>query len=206
MSGWLLAVGKRLAKDVNRIKIGILALQGAFREHKRIFDELGAESMLVKLPEHLDAIDALIIPGGESTAIGRLLREYELINPIRNMAAQGMPVLGTCAGMIVLAKQIVGAPEPHLALMDIEVNRNSFGRQRESFETDLDIPAIGSVGFPAVFIRAPHVESVGAGVEVLAHYEDRVVACREGQYLALSFHPELTGDNRLHAYFLDMIR
>lgn len=187
-------------------KIGILALQGAFREHKRIFDALSAETVLVKLPEHLDAIDGLVIPGGESTAIGRLLREYKLIDGIRKLAAEGMPVMGTCAGMIVLAKDIIGSPEPHLALMDIKVNRNSFGRQRESFETDLDIPVIGLSGFPAVFIRAPHVESVGEGVEVLARYEDRVVACREGQFLALSFHPELTNDNRLHAYFLEMVR
>ncbi|MCL6455123.1 MAG: pyridoxal 5'-phosphate synthase glutaminase subunit PdxT [Alicyclobacillus sp.] len=186
-------------------KIGVLALQGAFREHKRLFEMLGAETVLVKLPEHLEGIDGLVIPGGESTAIGRLLREYALVEPIRRLAVEGMPVMGTCAGMIVLAKEIVGAPEPHLALMDIRVNRNSFGRQRESFETDLDIPAIGAPAFPAVFIRAPHVESVGAGVDVLARYEDRIVACREGQFLALSFHPELTDDTRLHNYFLEMV-
>lgn len=188
------------------MKIGVLALQGAFREHRRLFESLGAETTLVKLPSHLDGVDALIVPGGESTAIGKLLREYDLIRPIQERAAAGMPVMGTCAGMIVLAKEVIGAPEPHLALMDIRVNRNSFGRQRESFETDLEIPAIGEHPFPAVFIRAPHVESVGQSVEVLARYEDRVVAAREGQFLALSFHPELTNDSRLHQYFLDMVQ
>lgn len=188
------------------MKIGVLALQGAFREHRRLFESLGAETTLVKLPSHLDSVDALIVPGGESTAIGKLLREYDLIRPIQERAAAGMPVMGTCAGMIVLAKEVIGAPEPHLALMDIRVNRNSFGRQRESFETDLEIPAIGEHPFPAVFIRAPHVESVGQSVEVLARYEDRVVAAREGQFLALSFHPELTNDSRLHQYFLDMVQ
>ena len=187
------------------MKIGVLALQGAFREHRNLFERLGAETTLVKLPEQLEGLNGLVIPGGESTTMGKLLREYDLLHPIQGLGQEGFPLLGTCAGMIVLAKQIVGAPEPHLALMDITVNRNSFGRQRESFETDLDIPAIGDDPFPAVFIRAPHVEAVGEGVEVFARYHDRVVAAREGNLVALSFHPELTDDDRLHQYFLDIV-
>jgi len=187
------------------MKIGVLALQGAFREHARMFGELGVDTELVKLPKHLDGVDGIVIPGGESTTMGKLLRENKLLEPVQELGRSGTPMFGTCAGMIVLAKHIQGAEEPHLALMDIDVNRNSFGRQRDSFEADLDIPAIGAAPFPAVFIRAPHVTSIGSGVEVLAKYEDRVVAAREGHYLALSFHPELTDDNRLHAYFVDMI-
>lgn len=187
------------------MKIGVLALQGAFREHHRMFGELGAETVLVRLKSHLEGLDALVVPGGESTSIGRLLREYDLIQPIRNLAAQGMPVFGTCAGMIVMANQISGGEEPHLALMDVEVNRNSFGRQRESFETDLAVPALGPEPFPAVFIRAPHIVSVGEDVKVLATYQDRIVAVEQGNHLALSFHPELTEDNRWHAYFMTKI-
>ncbi|WP_026963048.1 pyridoxal 5'-phosphate synthase glutaminase subunit PdxT [Alicyclobacillus herbarius] len=187
------------------MKIGVLALQGAFREHERIFSSLGAETVLVKKVDHLDSLDGLVIPGGESTSIGRLLREYHLIEPIRELAGDGLPVLGTCAGMIVLAKRIHGGEEPHLALMDIEVDRNSFGRQRESFEAELDIPEIGDTPFPAVFIRAPHVVEVDEGVSVLARYQDRIVAVREGNLVALSFHPELTDDTRLHQYFLKLI-
>ncbi|MCL6548185.1 MAG: pyridoxal 5'-phosphate synthase glutaminase subunit PdxT [Alicyclobacillus sp.] len=188
------------------MKIGILAVQGAFREHARKFEQLGAETVLVKRPPHLEGLDGLVIPGGESTSIGRLMREYDLIQPIRDMVNEGMPVLGTCAGMIVLANRIHGGEEPHLALMDVEVNRNSFGRQRDSFETDLDIPVIGEPPFPAVFIRAPDITSVGEGVEVLATYEGRVVAVQQGHRVALSFHPELSEDNRLHEYFLDLVR
>lgn len=190
------------------MKIGILALQGAFREHDRAVTSLGAEAVLVKRKEHLDALDGLIVPGGESTSMGRLLREYDLIAPIREMAATGFPVFGTCAGMIVLANKIQGAngqEEAHLGLMDVEVSRNSFGRQKDSFETDLDIAALGNEPFPAVFIRAPHILGVGSGVEVLSTYEDRVVAVRQGHLLAVSFHPELTGDTRLHSLFLDTV-
>jgi 5'-phosphate synthase pdxT subunit len=187
------------------MKIGVLALQGAFHEHARMLGDLGAEPVLVKLPHHLEGIEGLVIPGGESTTIGKLLREYELMAPIRQMAQDGMPVFGTCAGMIVMAARIQGEPEPHLALMDVTVNRNSFGRQRESFETDLDIPEIGEKPFRAVFIRAPHIESVGEGVKTLAMYEGRIVAVREGKFIATSFHPELTADDRLHAYFLDIV-
>jgi pyridoxal 5'-phosphate synthase pdxT subunit len=187
------------------MKIGVLALQGAFQEHQEMLEQLGAETVLVKKPEHLEGIDGLVVPGGESTTMGKLLREYNLLDPIRAMGQQGMPVFGTCAGMIVMAKAIQGADEPHLALMDVEVNRNSFGRQINSFETDLDIPAIGDEPFPAVFIRAPHITRVGDNVKVLSTYEDRVVAAQQGNLLALSFHPELTGDNRIHKYFLSLV-
>jgi 5'-phosphate synthase pdxT subunit len=187
------------------MKIGILALQGAFREHEQMLQNLGAETVLVKKPEHLEGLDGIVIPGGESTSIGRLLREYQLIEPIRKMASEGMPVFGTCAGMIVMAKEIVGGEEPHLALMDVSVNRNSFGRQVDSFETDLDIPAIGDSPFPAVFIRAPHIANVGEACEVLGTYQDRIVAVKQGNLLALSFHPELTNDDRFHRLFLKMV-
>ncbi|QQE78968.1 pyridoxal 5'-phosphate synthase glutaminase subunit PdxT [Alicyclobacillus sp. SO9] len=187
------------------MKIGVLALQGAFREHVKLLESLGADAPLVKRDFHLEGLDGLVIPGGESTTIGRLLREYNLMEPIRERASQGFPLFGTCAGMIVLANQIEGAEEPHLAVMNMKVNRNSFGRQRESFEADLEIPVIGSEPFPAVFIRAPHVVEVGEHVEVLCCYNDRMVAVQEGNLLALSFHPELTGDARLHRHFLTMV-
>jgi 5'-phosphate synthase pdxT subunit len=187
------------------MKIGVLALQGAFREHAKMLEQLGADTVLVKLPKHLDGIEGLVIPGGESTTIGKLMREYDLLEPIRAMGREGLPVFGTCAGMIVMAKEIEGAEEPHLGLMSVRVNRNSFGRQRESFETELDMPAVGEEPFPAVFIRAPHVTRVGEGVDVLARYGDRIVAAREGNFLALSFHPELTDDPRIHKYFLSMV-
>lgn len=187
------------------MNIGVLALQGAFREHAKILEALGANTRLVKRDFHLDGLDGIVVPGGESTTMGKLLREYELLEPIRNRAQQGFPVFGTCAGMIVMAKEIQGAEEPHLAIMDMEVNRNSFGRQRESFEANLDIPALGSDPFPAVFIRAPHVVSVGPEVKVLCEYHNRIVAAQQNNLLALSFHPELTGDYRLHQHFMDMV-
>jgi pyridoxal 5'-phosphate synthase pdxT subunit len=187
------------------MKIGVLALQGAFREHEKMLQQLGADTVLVKLPKHLDDIAGLVIPGGESTTIGKLMREYGLLEPIREMGQEGLPMFGTCAGMIVMAKEIEGAEEPHLGLMNVRVNRNSFGRQRESFEADLEMPAVGDAPYPAVFIRAPHVTQVGQGVDVLAKYGDRIVAAREGNFLALSFHPELTDDPRIHKYFLSMV-
>lgn len=190
------------------MKIGVLAVQGAFREHEQMLRDLGADVVQVRLQPHLEGLEGLVIPGGESTAIGKLMRAYGLVAPIRAQFQQGMPVFGTCAGMIIMANRIHGGDEPHLGLMDVEVNRNSFGRQRESFETDLEIPAIGATPdqpFPAVFIRAPHIASVGSDVQVLSRYEDRVVAVRQGNALALSFHPELTGDNRIHQYFMGMV-
>lgn len=187
------------------MKIGILAVQGAFREHERMLHKLGANTLYVKKQSHLEGIDGLVIPGGESTSIGRLMREYDLIAPIRELASGGMPVMGTCAGLIVLAKTIANGDEPHLALLDAVVDRNSFGRQRESFEADLDVPVLGDTPFPAVFIRAPHVKSVGDVVTVLARYEDRIVGVEQRNLLGFSFHPELTGDDRIHQYFLQKV-
>lgn len=190
------------------MNIGVLALQGAFIEHERMLRRLGHQVTQVRLPQHLDSIDRLIIPGGESTTIGKLLVTYNLIEPIRERARREMPIWGTCAGMILLAKEIAeGRPEgqPALALMDITARRNAFGRQLDSFEADLKIEDLGSAPFRAVFIRAPLIDKVGAGVEPLAKLDDsRIVAARQGRLLATAFHPELTNDPRLHELFLDM--
>ncbi|MEO1165034.1 MAG: pyridoxal 5'-phosphate synthase glutaminase subunit PdxT [Chloroflexota bacterium] len=188
-------------------KIGILALQGAFIEHQQQFDALGAETIQVRLPEHLEGLDGLVIPGGESTTIGKLATEYKLIDPLRKFASK-KPTWGTCAGMIFLAKDIGIEAQPILGLMDITVNRNAFGRQVDSFETDLTIAGIQSedVPFHAVFIRAPLVTEVTDDVTVLAQLDDeKIVAVEQGHLLATAFHPELTDDNRIHAYFYDMV-
>ncbi|MEL7434102.1 MAG: pyridoxal 5'-phosphate synthase glutaminase subunit PdxT [Chloroflexota bacterium] len=188
-------------------KIGILALQGAFIEHQQQFDALGAETIQVRLPEHLEGLDGLVIPGGESTTIGKLATEYKLIDPLRKFASK-KPTWGTCAGMIFLAKDIGIEAQPILGLMDISVNRNAFGRQVDSFETDLTIAGIQSedVPFHAVFIRAPLVTEVTDDVTVLAQLDDeKIVAVEQGHLLATAFHPELTDDNRIHAYFYDMV-
>jgi len=181
--------------------VGILALQGAFIEHEHTLRQLGVNALEVRLPEHLDKIDALIIPGGESTTIGKLAVTYKLLEPLRAFARQ-KPVWGTCAGMIMLAKDI-GRDQPLIGVMDIQVNRNAFGRQVDSFETDLKVPALGPEPFHAVFIRAPLVTSVKNGVQILSQLEDGgIVAVREGHWLATAFHPELTQDDRFHRYFL----
>lgn len=187
------------------MKVGVLALQGAFIEHEKMLRSLGADVVQVRLPEHLEGLDALIIPGGESTTIGKLAVQYGLIEPLREFAAE-KPTWGTCAGMIFLAKEIGLDRQPILGLMDITVNRNAFGRQIDSFETDLPVKGLDE-SFPAVFIRAPIATAAGEGVEVLSQLDDqRIVAARQGHWLATAFHPELTGDTRLHAYFLQMAR
>lgn len=190
------------------MKIGVLALQGDFREHVEMLRALGADACEVRLPEELEGLDGLIIPGGESTTIGKLAVEYGLIEPIRAFAASGKPLWGTCAGMIVLAKD-VGMRQPLVGVMDVKVKRNAFGRQVDSFETELDVPAINNGDkkpFHAIFIRAPMMESVGKGVDVLAKLEDgTIVAARQGNLLATSFHPELTHDARFHKYFLERL-
>lgn len=187
------------------MKIGVLSLQGAVAEHIRSVERAGAEGIAVKKIEQLDELSGLIIPGGESTTIGKLMRKYDFIEAIRQFSNQGKPVFGTCAGLIVLAKTIQGQEEAHLELMDITVSRNAFGRQRESFETDLNIKGIEEP-VRAVFIRAPLIQSVGMGVDVLSEYNGEIVAARQGHLLASSFHPELTDDYRLHQYFVDMVR
>ncbi|WP_098741249.1 pyridoxal 5'-phosphate synthase glutaminase subunit PdxT [Paenibacillus sp. EZ-K15] len=187
------------------MKVGVLALQGAVAEHIRSITLAGAEGVLIKKVEQLDGIDGLIIPGGESTTIGKLMRKYDFMDPIRQFSAQGKPIFGTCAGLIVLAERIQGDEEAHLKLMDITVARNAFGRQRESFETDLPVKGIEEP-VRAVFIRAPLILEVGAGVEVLSTYKDEIVTARQGHLLAASYHPELTDDYRLHQYFVEMVR
>ncbi|HEY74556.1 MAG TPA: pyridoxal 5'-phosphate synthase glutaminase subunit PdxT [Thermoflexia bacterium] len=189
------------------MKIGVLAVQGAFIEHEQMLRRIGVEPVEVRLPEHLEGIEGLIIPGGESTTIGRVSGKWGLLEPIRDLARSGRPVWGTCAGMILMAKEVVdGVPgQPLLGLMDVTVRRNAFGRQVDSFETDLEVPALGDLPFRAVFIRAPLIERVGEEVEVLARLEDgTVVAVRQGNLLATSFHPELTEDVRFHRYFLGL--
>jgi len=191
--------------------IGVLALQGAFIEHIQILRELGREAREVRLPADLGGIGRLIIPGGESTTIGKLAVSYGLLERVRELAAAGVPVWGICAGMVFLAREIGGGDQPILGLMDIRVRRNAFGRQVESFEADLEVAALralerGDGTFHAVFIRAPSVESVGDGVEILARLEDgAVVAVRQANLLATAFHPELTPDPRFHEYFLRMM-
>ncbi|MCL0081060.1 pyridoxal 5'-phosphate synthase glutaminase subunit PdxT [Peptococcaceae bacterium] len=185
--------------------VGVLALQGAFREHEKILQSCGANTRQVRLPQHLAGLDALVIPGGESTAIGKLLVKYHLLAPIKELGQKGLPVFGTCAGLILLAKKIAGANQPALQLMDIAVARNAFGRQVDSFETGLTIPALGEPDYQAVFIRAPYIISVEPGVEVMATYQNKIVLARQNNFLAAAFHPELTNDLWLHQYFLEMI-
>jgi 5'-phosphate synthase pdxT subunit len=202
------AVGDRLARA------GVLGLQGDFREHLDTFQRLGADAVDVRRPEQLDEVDALVIPGGESTTIGKLALLYGFIPKLKERVADGMAVWGTCAGAIFIARTVPGHPHPLAELMDITVRRNAFGRQLDSFEADLDVPALGSDPFHAVFIRAPLIEAVGPGVEVLARLDDAragvpgsaatIVAARQDHLLATSFHPELTHDGRFHDYFLKL--
>ncbi|WP_340020697.1 pyridoxal 5'-phosphate synthase glutaminase subunit PdxT [Paenibacillus sp. FSL K6-1096] len=186
------------------MRIGVLALQGAVTEHIVSIGKTGAEGVAIKRTEQLSEIDGLIIPGGESTTIGKLMRKYGFIEAIREFAGQGKPIFGTCAGMIVLAKQIEGGESAHLELMDITVARNAFGRQRESFECDLEVKGI-TEPVRAVFIRAPLITGTGKDVDVLAVYNSEIVTARQGNLLVSSFHPELTDDYRLHQYFADMV-
>jgi 5'-phosphate synthase pdxT subunit len=189
------------------MKIGVLASQGAFAEHIKTLHKLDIEVVPVRLPEELKGLDGLILPGGESTTISKLMDAYDLMHRISSLAKQGMPIFGTCAGMILLAKKISGNNTTSLGLMDITVKRNAFGRQVDSFETDLKVPALGKVPFPAVFIRAPVIESCEKDVEVLARLEDNtIVAVKQGKLLATAFHPELTNDLRFHQYFLDITK
>ncbi len=188
------------------MKIGVLALQGAFTEHIAVLRRLKVDTTPVRLPHQLVGLDGLIIPGGESTSITKLMLSYDLMREIGNLAKNGLPILGTCAGMIVLAKELLDDSIQPLGVMDIKVSRNAFGRQRESFETELSIPVLGEKPFPGVFIRAPLIEQVNSGVEILARLaDDTVVAARQGKLLACAFHPELTGDLRLHKYFLNIV-
>jgi pyridoxal 5'-phosphate synthase pdxT subunit len=186
--------------------IGVLALQGAFVEHAAMLRGLGVAVREVRLPAQLPGLAGLVIPGGESTTIGKLLVAYQLLEPLRALIAAGLPVFGTCAGLILLAKDVGGLEQPLLAAMDVRVRRNAFGRQLQSGEADLLLPPLGERPLRAVFIRAPVIEAVGPGVEVLARLDDgRIVAARQGRLLVTAFHPELTGDDRLHRYFLEQL-
>ncbi|OEH84264.1 glutamine amidotransferase subunit PdxT [Desulfuribacillus stibiiarsenatis] len=184
--------------------IGVLALQGAVREHMNMIEKAGAKAVAVKKLEQLEEIDGLILPGGESTTIGKLMKKYGFDEGIRKFA-EAKPVMGTCAGMIVLAKEIVGQEEAHLGLLDISVERNAFGRQVDSFEQKLNIPGVGE-DYCSVFIRAPLVAEVKSdNVQILAQHDQRTVIVRQGNILGMSFHPELTDDERVHRYFIEMV-
>jgi 5'-phosphate synthase pdxT subunit len=187
-------------------RIGILALQGAVREHADAVRAIGAEPVFVRLPADMEGLDALILPGGESTTMRRLIDRYGLREPILAMARGGAPMLGTCAGMILLADRLTDAEGPVLRLLDATVERNAYGRQLDSYETDLDMPELGPEPMHAVFIRAPVVADAGPSVEVLARdARGRPIAVRQGRVLATAFHPELTGDRRLHRLLLQLI-
>jgi len=188
------------------VKIGVLALQGAVTEHIGMLSALDAEAIPVRLSSELDDLDALIIPGGESTTISKLLSDYGLIEPIRKLAKQGFPLFGTCAGLVLLAKKVPDLEMESVGVMDIEVKRNAFGRQVDSFEADLQIPALGNENFHGVFIRAPIIEKAERSVEILCKLNGSPVAVRQGKMLACAFHPELTDDLRFHRYFLDLVK
>ena len=187
---------------MSQLCVGVLALQGAFREHVAAVASLGATAREVRQLKDIEGIDALIIPGGESTTMGKLLNEWNMLEPLRQRILDGMPVYGSCAGLILLCREIENSYQPRLGVLDATVRRNAFGRQVDSFETDLSIPEIGADPIPAVFIRAPVITGVGAGVTVLAEVKGQAVAVRQNNILATSFHPELTPDTRMHSYFL----
>lgn len=186
------------------MKIGVLALQGAFREHCRMLELCGAQACEVRTPAELCGVDGLILPGGESTTIGKLMTEWNLLPCIKEQYQNGMPIYGTCAGMILLCNDIVDSAQPRLGLLDARVRRNGFGRQRESFEAMLDVPELGPKPLAAVFIRAPYIERSGPGVSVLAKVNEKIVIARQDKILVTAFHPELTDDDRVHRYFLQI--
>ena len=190
------------------MKIGILALQGAFLEHEKVLDKLGVESVelrnLEDFQKHQSSLSGLILPGGESTVMGKLLRDQQMLTPLREAILNGLPVFGTCAGLILLARQITSQEESHLATMDILVERNAYGRQLGSFYTEADCKGVGNI--PMTFIRGPIIREVDKDVDVLAIVNDQIVAAREKNMLVTSFHPELTNDVRLHQYFIDMCK
>ncbi|MRG87938.1 pyridoxal 5'-phosphate synthase glutaminase subunit PdxT [Salinibacillus xinjiangensis] len=186
-------------------KIGVLGLQGAVREHVRSLEACGAEAVVIKRKEQLEEVEGLILPGGESTTMRRLIDKYDFLDALKNFGQSGKPMFGTCAGLILLAKEIGSISTGHLELMDIKAERNAFGRQRESFEADIDLKGIAE-GFNAVFIRAPYILETGDDVEILATYYDKIVAAQQDHYLACAFHPELTDDHRFTQHFVDMVK
>lgn len=186
------------------VKIGVLGLQGAIAEHVKALEASNAETVVVKRAAQLEDLDGLVMPGGESTTMRRLIDKYELFQSLQEFAASGKPVFGTCAGLILMAKEIEGQGHTHLGLMDMTVRRNAFGRQRESFEAELMIKGV-SDHFTGVFIRAPFIVEVGEDVEILSKVNNQIVAARQGRFLTCSFHPELTDDARFHDYFVKMV-
>lgn len=190
------------------MKIGILALQGAFEEHEKVLDKLGVTSVEIRnlddFQQHQSDLSGLIMPGGESTTIGKLLRDQQMLLPIREAILSGLPVFGTCAGLILLAKEIISQEESHLATMDIVVERNAYGRQLGSFYTEAECKGVGKI--PMIFIRGPIISSLGEDAEILATVDDQIVAAQEKDMLVTSFHPELTDDVRLHQYFINMCK
>lgn len=188
------------------MKIGVLALQGAFREHRMVMEALGCQVVEVRKPEHLEGLSGLILPGGESTTIGKLLNDFHIMEPLRQKALEGFPIFGTCAGLILLSKNILSSDQPRLELMDTEVMRNAYGRQVDSFEISFEVKGIEGGPMEAVFIRAPFIERVGPGVQVLAEFDGKIVVAQQGNLLVAAFHPELTEDFRLHEYFLGICK
>lgn len=199
MKKWQKEVGKK------RMKIGVLALQGAVDEHIKKIENLGHDGILIKKADQLDHLDGLILPGGESTTIGKLINIYGFTEALTNFSKQQKPIYGTCAGLILLAREVNNSNNNYLGLMDIKAERNAFGRQRESFEADINIKGVGE-NYRAVFIRAPYILSVKENVEVLASYDNKIVAARQDHLLCCAFHPELTEDSRMHTYFLNMVK
>ncbi|MFT8470111.1 MAG: pyridoxal 5'-phosphate synthase glutaminase subunit PdxT [Oenococcus sp.] len=185
------------------VKIGVLALQGAVSEHVKALEKSGAQAVTVKHPAELSGLDGLVLPGGESTTMRRLMDRSGLFEAVKKFA-ETKAVFGTCAGLILMAKQIEGRKGPHLGLLDIDVKRNAFGSQVDSFQTTLDIKDVAE-NFDGIFIRAPYIKSVADNVQVLSTYEDHIVACRQGRFLACAFHPELAGDSRFHDYFVKIV-
>jgi 5'-phosphate synthase pdxT subunit len=190
-----------------RPRVGVLAVQGAFDEHEAALAAVGADPSQVRRPEHLDGLDGLVLPGGESTTVGLVAQRTGLLGALRRaIVEEGLPVFGTCAGLIMLARETTGGAQPLIGGLDLVVRRNAFGRQAASFEAELEVPALGAAPVPAVFIRAPWIEWAGPGVEVLATHRGHGVAARQGDRLVTAFHPELTGDRRFHALFVDGLR
>ncbi|SET14314.1 5'-phosphate synthase pdxT subunit [Salinibacillus kushneri] len=186
------------------VKIGVLGLQGAVQEHVRTVEACGAKATVVKRVEQLDELDGLILPGGESTTMRRLIDKYGFFDALRRFGQSGKPIFGTCAGLILLAKELDGQPDAHLQLIDIKAARNAFGRQKESFEAEIELKGIAD-SFNAVFIRAPYILETGDNVDVIATYEDKIVAAQQDHYLTCAFHPELTDDYRLTQHFVHMV-
>jgi pyridoxal 5'-phosphate synthase pdxT subunit len=192
-------------EDINMLKIGVLALQGAFKEHIRIIGEMGCEAIEIRKAEQLEGIDGIILPGGESTAIGKLLVDFNIKETLISKIQNGMPVWGTCAGMILLAKELDDDKNAHLKVMDIKVRRNAYGTQLDSFITSAVIAKVSENETPMVFIRAPYIVNTGENVEVIHKIDEHIVAARQNNMLATSFHPELTDDKTFHEYFIKMV-